>query len=1760
MRNGSARFISRFKFVIGAAVVAVAAVATTVALLSNPVPLNSQAAAGVAQFDASTDLTVTEGATGTFKIEIGTLTAQSRLSLSIESSRTAAITGTQKDVTIQVDSTNVTTFPHTIVVESSTTEVQISVAATDDMFYEGNEEFTFKLETVMNGNITIGTAASRKLIVGDNDNATYAITFQSGHSELNENSNVGLNVAITNGDTDGVAANHNVPLPAAADGVALPPVTIMAGSNSANFTVSHANDNFWTGSYNATIRTTSGGGELDVPVIDNDRPVVRIIAADGSDPITVTEGETNTDNLTLEVLLLPPSGVLSGDTTFKLQRNSSMSTTGSDDMVADVTVPAGMSSANFSFNAGTNSAFDPGIYVLEVHQAVSLGKTVTPFESAVNIEIVDRNPLPITFTVDKTSVAEDAEDAEDKTVTFRASIAPLPSLSHDDLVLVVSPTALTRVSADDVDMIPNELTIMQGQDTTMPYTITVTDDDEIEIDELLGLEITELRYRGGVSRNADGSAIASTAFTIVSDDTADWTLLVASNTVAEGVDLAVTITSSQPLPTLTNPPDLELVVTDQLGAFVISAAIPRTSQLYNGMKSDIVNIPNPHDDLFELDQVYTVRFSNNISAALPLVGSAGTLEYTVTDDPTERPDITLDYGGDTTVTEGSGEIDFIITIANAPDTGLGDNLHVKLALNTMYSTASAADISFYTLGTRIPRGSRVSGTNAIQANDDGMFDPGEVFEFLVDSVWYGGDNNDPASGTPVTLGKFVTGGTIRVIDTDAPMVTLTRMASGDVTEGDTGQKLEIFEITLAEAVPVDLILDVDFGGTATRNTDYRAPDTVTIPAGQTSVNYTVTVIGDGVAEFTETVELSISDGTTSDGDMFALASSQEASFTITNDDIVMVTLAGPASAISESTASQIDITLSIPWPPNLSLRSYTWETLSGANFEDISSLPTDEREKYVHPGTGSANRDFLRTLGFDFEFYGTVHQQVVVNTNGYLTFTNDDSVPDFKFEDNFADQRFESGTEDNKLPIAAAFWEDLDIRQSDGIFTATRGTAPNRRFIVQYENHEHVITGIPRVTFQIVLFERTGQIEFRYEDVSNNHNDVAVGITDGSGTNFEEVGIGKTDTDIIVNDDTRIVFSPIRLDVVTKDDEDQRVGRLDLLTALMAGDTMRTISVPADLSNTDWEADRTFTAEARVGNLPFVTLGSPVTYTVQDDDTPTVVLERADGTSDPISITEGGSVDLRVRLTNVPEGVGAPEALVVNLMADPAGTAMASEYSFPASVTISTGATERVFTVRAPQDTLSEFDESLTIEVATLGYDGRTPPPASPVNIPITIKSDDTIGATISVSNGGGPEGGMVTARITLDELLPAQTPGNVLSLVLADGSTMNDDLEIVSKDITADLKSSLSTDVTIRLKEDALLEGDETVQVMLRITPGRDPDLANLLPIVNTSFKITDTNSGIVRLVPLVDTEYAEGKTVAFRFALPPGVTAAIPVTINYELTAPTMDGDNERVPADASDRSVTVAATGLGTGFAQGLALPVRGLAQTVRSVVIMPGESSVVLIIELTDDTMPEETELLGVRLMGVNAGPDARVEVDESMDQTVIRILDNEDPVFEIIGNGEVDENDGTYPVRLRRLGRISDNEITFEIAGDGADAGDFTGPLTRKFKFSGDNALSEEIPLLLDDDSSEESEKTFKFVVITPGTGARFEPSIFTSVNPNNRMSFTSITLLDSDVSAFSGLPATGGPVLPVWLLLALALTGVVLLVPTLRYIRTSPRD
>ena len=551
-----------------------------------------------------------------------------------------------------------------------------------------------------------------------------------------------------------------------------------------------------------------------------------------------------------------------------------------------------------------------------------------------------------------------------------------------------------------------------------------------------------------------------------------------------------------------------------------------------------------------------------------------------------------------------------------------------------------------------------------------------------------------------------------------------------------------------------------------------------------------------------------------------------------------------------------------------------------------------------------------------------------------------------------------------------------------------------------------------------------------------------------------------------------------------------------------------------------------------------------------DNDAPTVFVRYTHAVSS-VTVNEGEMVPLIAELQNAPGG--ATEELTVSLLSREVSgvtdSGTPSDVSFPSTVTIPVGASKVTFAVRAVSDGLAEFNERVNIYADGVSYSGG-------INMTgdngaeLTVVSTDPIVATITIPDG--TEGNMIAARITLNQSLPSQTQVGALSLVLEDDSISNDSVRIVSKDIVTDLKNGRTADVMIELKDDMVFRGDVTVNVKLVIDSTLTPDLRTLLPsVARASFKVSDNDPNIIRVETLLSaTEYDEGDTVEFEFALPAGITAGIPITVEYELVAPTTDADNNRrAPADPGDRS-TVQAQGLAPGFAQGLALPVRGLAQTLQPLVIQTGDNSVILRIQLTDDMTAEETELLGVRLMGVNAGPNARVEVDQRMDETVITILDNEDPVLEILGSGSVNEEDGRYIVRLRRLGRINTmgEKVPFKISGDGADDGDFVGALGGEFVFDGLDALSQLVILTLDDDRSQEDAKTFQIGVERrdPMTNMFVPVDLVDPVTGMPASGFA-VTLLDTDVADFFGaLPPTGGPVLPVWLILLLALTGVAL--------------
>ena len=139
----------------------------------------------------------------------------------------------------------------------------------------------------------------------------------------------------------------------------------------------------------------------------------------------------------------------------------------------------------------------------------------------------------------------------------------------------------------------------------------------------------------------------------------------------------------------------------------------------------------------------------------------------------------------------------------------------------------------------------------------------------------------------------------------------------------------------------------------------------------------------------------------------------------------------------------------------------------GTAFEDISATGVEFSPAETDDGGGEY------ALPFTFNFYGEDHTTVGIASNGYLTFSTDWSTTGGAWT-------FPDPTPPNNM--IAAFWTDLvPAPETAPVHVATLGTEPNRRFIVQFTNVPIWWFGGSN-TFQIVLFETTNNIEFRYQN------------------------------------------------------------------------------------------------------------------------------------------------------------------------------------------------------------------------------------------------------------------------------------------------------------------------------------------------------------------------------------------------------------------------------------------------------------------------------------------------------------------------------------------------------------------------------------------------------------------------------------------------------------------------------------------------------
>jgi len=161
------------------------------------------------------------------------------------------------------------------------------------------------------------------------------------------------------------------------------------------------------------------------------------------------------------------------------------------------------------------------------------------------------------------------------------------------------------------------------------------------------------------------------------------------------------------------------------------------------------------------------------------------------------------------------------------------------------------------------------------------------------------------------------------------------------------------------------------------------------------------------------------------------------------------------------------------------------DTECGPGFIDISSTGTPAGLLYAG--------EMDMAMPFDFYYQGTLVQNIALTSSGYIML---EAAPG-QFSATF-NQTINNAIYYGLFP----FWEAIEADFGDQ-YTEVIGTAPNRTFIVQWENNNYVNgPNTETVTFQLQCEEATGEIYFIYDDMvfggsdafQDNGNSATIGV------------------------------------------------------------------------------------------------------------------------------------------------------------------------------------------------------------------------------------------------------------------------------------------------------------------------------------------------------------------------------------------------------------------------------------------------------------------------------------------------------------------------------------------------------------------------------------------------------------------------------------------------------------------------------------------
>ena len=130
-------------------------------------------------------------------------------------------------------------------------------------------------------------------------------------------------------------------------------------------------------------------------------------------------------------------------------------------------------------------------------------------------------------------------------------------------------------------------------------------------------------------------------------------------------------------------------------------------------------------------------------------------------------------------------------------------------------------------------------------------------------------------------------------------------------------------------------------------------------------------------------------------------------------------------------------------------------------------------------GTQDDRCSDLIPLGFNFDFYGNIYNQVVVSTNGYIDFRSE-------MANGFSPFSFSQTIPNVSFPVKNSIlgcYQDLNNSNGEGTITyGITGVAPYRKFVVLFDNNSLFACETSKSSFQMILYETLNTIDVQLID------------------------------------------------------------------------------------------------------------------------------------------------------------------------------------------------------------------------------------------------------------------------------------------------------------------------------------------------------------------------------------------------------------------------------------------------------------------------------------------------------------------------------------------------------------------------------------------------------------------------------------------------------------------------------------------------------